>query len=123
MAGLPDQIHAAARHQVCCMPGKRKWIIGSIKRDVLSYEKVPLDIQKINPIESTTGNQYLTARSICKYSTSVQDMNAVWKPVADLISHLRLEKNNLTGHGPWPCPVKSLNMPSPAPSHSDRSSF
>gem|GEM_PF-6325224 len=38
--------------------GKRKCRIGKIKRDVCSEENIPVDIQKITPIQRITGSQY-----------------------------------------------------------------
>jgi hypothetical protein len=38
--------------------GKRKCRIGTIKRDVCSEENIPVDIQKITPIQRITGSQY-----------------------------------------------------------------
>ena len=41
-------------------PGKKKLRTGTIIREVWSDESIPVDIQKITPIQRITGSQYLT---------------------------------------------------------------
>jgi hypothetical protein len=46
----------------CCgaSPGKKKFRKGTMNREVCSAENIPVDIQKITPIQIITGSQYLT---------------------------------------------------------------